>query len=218
MSMFDRHPKPMVESTARFCSCMEETDIVMAGMMESLDPSKYHVNNWFESSCDQMDHVQAHMLLHYKDISPVFDRVGMVDDTKYVNDQPNGAIDELIKGQKDIIKEDEIKPEGLNLHWAIKSHNREKRKASQPEHVSSVHGGLSYLFPGDLVNPYYSEPIMLGYPTTSGLTEEEVYTLCTNAILNSTIARVCGPYFEQDITSALDFCVLGKRFHVRVDT
>ena len=218
MSMFDRHPLAMEETMARFCSCMEESDIVMAGMMESLDTSKYHINNWFESSCDQMEHVQAHSLLHYKDISPVFDREGVMDDTKYVNDQPDGAIDKIISEQVRLIKEDEIKPEGVNIHWSIKSQSRVKREASHPEQVSSMHGGLAYIFPGDLVSPYYSEPIKVRYPTVSGLTEEEVYTICTGAILNSTIARVCGPYFEEDITSALEFCVLGKSLHSSFQT
>ena len=210
MSMFDRLPMPMEEKTRKFCSCTEDSDIVIAGMIESLDRTKYHIDNWFESTCDQMDHVQTHSLLHYKDISPVFDREEVMDDTKYVNDQPDGAIDKIIRVQENIITEDEIKPEGINIHWSIKNQGRAKREASPSDQVSSIHGGLSYMFPGDLVSPYYSEPVRIQYPTLSGLTEEEVYTICTGAILNSTIARVCGPYFEEDITSALEFCVLGK--------
>ena len=207
MSMFDRPPMPMEEKMERFCSCSEESDIVIAGMLESLDRSKYHINNWVEATCEESDHIQTFSLLHYKDISPVFDRVGVIDDTKYVNDQPDGAIDNIISEQVPLIIDDEIRPDGVNIHWKMKTERRIKRESSHP--ISSLHGGLSYMFPGDLVSPYYSDPIKVQYPTLSGLTEEEVYTICTGVILNSTIAQVCGPYFQQDITSALEFCVLG---------
>ena len=210
MSMFDRHPLAMEEKASRFCSCTEESDIVMAGMLENLDTSKYHINNWIHSSCDQTDHIQEHSLLHYKDISPVFDRAGVIDDVTYVNDQPEGAIHQIVSERMNPISEDEIKPEGVDIHWSIKGQGKVKRATRHTKKVSSMHGGLSYLFLGDLVSSYYSEPVKIHYPTSSGLTEEEVYTICTGAILNSTIAQTCGSFFKDDITSALDFCVSGK--------
>ena len=46
------------------------------------------------------------------------------------------------------------------------------------------------------------------YPTSNGLTEDDVFNWCTRILVNSTIAKECGGYFDRDIMLSLDICVL----------
>ena len=48
------------------------------------------------------------------------------------------------------------------------------------------------------------------YPTLSGLTEESVFGLCTEVVVNSSVAKKCGRFFDRDIMHAIDMCVLGE--------
>ena len=212
--MFDRHPKPMKEEETKYCRCSRETEIVIAGMGQRRQTDR-SVPSGRRNTCGQTEHFLGHSLLHYKDISPVFDRDGVMDDTKYVNDQPEGAIQKIISEQVQPIKIDEIKPEGVNVHWTIRgsSYQRRVKRGSLPHgnKVSSQYGGLAYMFPGDYVSwQPLDDPVKVHYPTMGGLTEDEVYSICTGAVLNSSLAHVCGPYLNDDLTSALEFCVLGS--------
>ena len=55
-------------------------------------------------------------------------------------------------------------------------------------------------------NPHPALPSLPSSP--SRLTEEAVFQLCSNTLLNSTLAEVCGPHLEQDISQALGICTL----------
>ena len=39
---------------------------------------------------------------------------------------------------------------------------------------------------------------------------DQIYKLCTNTVVNSSIAISCGPYYDQDIMNAIDICFNGK--------
>jgi hypothetical protein len=71
----------------------------------------------------------------------------------------------------------------------------------------------SYLFIGDITPFDYDVQDVEGvleYPTVSGLTEEFVFRLCTDVLVNSTVAKKCGRFFDRDIMHAIDMCVVGK--------
>ena len=55
---------------------------------------------------------------------------------------------------------------------------------------------------------------VLEYPTMSGLTEERVFQHCTDVLVNSTLAKKCGRFFDRDIMHAIDMCVVGKLLHI----
>lgn len=76
-------------------------------------------------------------------------------------------------------------------------------------------GSGLYTFDGDLVdNGQHEMERYLTYPTPSGLSEEEVFQICTDAIVNSSIAKACGRFFDRDIMQAVDICVMGKKVKV----
>lgn len=39
---------------------------------------------------------------------------------------------------------------------------------------------------------------------------DNAFNDCTEALINSDVAKVCGPFFERDIMSAIDICVKGN--------
>ena len=53
---------------------------------------------------------------------------------------------------------------------------------------------------------------VLEYPTVSGMTEENVFRLCTDVLVNSSVAKKCGRFFDRDIMHAIDMCVVGKKW------
>ena len=69
----------------------------------------------------------------------------------------------------------------------------------------------SSIFEGDVVDrgPDAMERY-LTYPTPSGLSEEEVFQICSDVVVNSSIAKACGRFFDRDIMQAVDICVMGK--------
>ena len=55
-------------------------------------------------------------------------------------------------------------------------------------------------------------PILASFPTPElALTRDQVFTRCTDVVINSTIAIECGPYFDSDIMVALNMCMEGWR-------
>lgn len=52
--------------------------------------------------------------------------------------------------------------------------------------------------------------VIIDYPTLSGLTEESIFELCTDVVVNSSVAKRCGKYFDRDIMHAIDMCVVGE--------
>ena len=85
--------------------------------------------------------------------------------------------------------------EGVGVHWSL----------HQQRHARSS----GYSFSGDS-NP---GPLAAGppsYPTPAGLTAAGVAALCSNTVLNSSVATQCGPYIQEDLSIALDICVLGR--------
>ena len=53
-------------------------------------------------------------------------------------------------------------------------------------------------------------PVMATYPTNlSGLTKDQAFKLCTDIIINSSVAAECGPYFDSNIMIALNICMQG---------
>ena len=69
-----------------------------------------------------------------------------------------------------------------------------------------VGSSLAYNFPEDTILP--APPPLPHMPSPSGLTEDAVFQLCSNTLLNSTLAKVCGPHLEVDIRQALEICTL----------
>ena len=67
-----------------------------------------------------------------------------------------------------------------------------------------------------LVKDFPEEKILPGPPpgllhlpsSPSRLTDDAVFQLCSNTLLNSTLAEVCGPHLEQDLSQALGICAL----------
>jgi len=41
------------------------------------------------------------------------------------------------------------------------------------------------------------------------MSEEKVFQICSDMIVNSTIAKACGRLFDRDIMQAVDICVMG---------
>ena len=46
--------------------------------------------------------------------------------------------------------------------------------------------------------------------SSNGMRYDDIYKLCTNTIVNSSIAVNCGPYYDQDIMDAIKICYDGK--------
>jgi len=68
----------------------------------------------------------------------------------------------------------------------------------------------SYSFDEDQYDPSLdSIERFLTYPTPSGMSEEKVFQICSDMIVNSTIAKACGRLFDRDIMQAVDICVMG---------
>lgn len=53
-------------------------------------------------------------------------------------------------------------------------------------------------------------------PSTTGsqnlavMTSEDIFDLCTDTLVNSTVAKVCGRFFTGDIMKVMDICIAGK--------
>ena len=43
-----------------------------------------------------------------------------------------------------------------------------------------------------------------------GLTKEDIFNLCSNVLINSSIAIACGPFLDRDIMHSMDICISGK--------
>jgi hypothetical protein len=68
----------------------------------------------------------------------------------------------------------------------------------------------SYAFPGDVKTADADVQAVIKYPTPNGLTEESIFSLCTDVVVNSSVAKKCGRFFDRDIMNAIEMCVLGE--------
>ena len=178
--------------TGRLCLCEQQTEIVTVGgatwARDSPDPRDPG------ATCHPWWQLRAPARArHYVDITPAV-RGG----DEYVNDQAAAA-----PGSQQEAASTGTKPraEGVGVHWSL-------QPRPQPRHArSSV-----YSFSGDS-NP---GPLAAGppsYPTPAGLTAAGVAALCSNTVLNSSVATQCGPYIQGDLSIALDICVLGRSLY-----
>ena len=46
----------------------------------------------------------------------------------------------------------------------------------------------------------------------AGFTKEDIFQLCSNVLINSSIAIACGPFLDRDIMHSMDICISGKFF------
>ena len=45
---------------------------------------------------------------------------------------------------------------------------------------------------------------------------DQIYKFCTNTVVNSSIAVSCGPYYDQDIMTAIEICFNGEDKSIQV--
>ena len=43
----------------------------------------------------------------------------------------------------------------------------------------------------------------------AGLSQEDIFQLCSNMLINSSIAIACGPFLDRDIMHSMDICISG---------
>ena len=43
----------------------------------------------------------------------------------------------------------------------------------------------------------------------AGLSKEDIFQLCSNMLINSSIAIACGPFLDRDIMHSMDICISG---------
>ena len=48
------------------------------------------------------------------------------------------------------------------------------------------------------------------------MNRDQIYKLCTNTVVNSSIAVSCGPYYDQDIMNAIEICFNGEDKSIQV--
>ena len=114
-------------------------------------------------------------------------------------------------GHTNLEIEDATEAQGLNIHWLVGDMNDERHRRAG--------GGDKYdVMIASTPATQLSAPIVTSsFPSQSGLTQDKVFSLCSNTLLNSSLVEQCRKYFnEDDISFALDFCMKGKigRAHV----
>ena len=195
-SLFDGPPPALGRGggggTGRLCLCEQQTEIVTVGgdtwPRDSPDPRDP------AATCRPWWQLRAPARArHYVDITPAV-RGG----DEYVNDEAAAG-----RGSQQEAASSGPKPraEGVGVHWSL----HQQRHARSP----------GYSFSGDS-NP---GPLATGppsYPTPAGLTAAGVASLCSNTVLNSSVATQCGLYIQGDLAIALDICVLGRSLKLRV--
>ena len=45
---------------------------------------------------------------------------------------------------------------------------------------------------------------------------DQIYKLCTNTVVNSSIAVSCGPFYDQDIMNAIEICFNGEEKSIKI--
>ena len=78
-------------------------------------------------------------------------------------------------------------PDGLNVYWTVGS---DRNRRSEMSNLDNGYDGRS----DSEVSKGNESVIMQKYPTNSGLTEDQVYSICANTILNSAVAKICSRY------------------------
>ena len=160
-----------------FCVCQTNNNI---DTDDKLEKSRDHGDN-----VDTCAHTGTGSLLldlrHYVDITPVLASTGDNND-KYVNDQADtgdhGDNDEPFAPH--VVHK--LDPDGLNIHWTMEEHQyRHKRQADTEDVITPSMSNLSH----------DTQPIIVTYPTLSGMTEDNVYSTCSNTVFNSSIAKEC---------------------------
>ena len=71
---------------------------------------------------------------------------------------------------------------------------------------------------GDLPNPFSPPPLTTGAAMSNArgendlavMTSEDIFDLCTDTLVNSTVAKVCGRFFTGDIMKVMDICTAGE--------
>ena len=176
-----------------FCVCQTNNNI---GSDDKLGLSREHGDN-----VDTCAHTGTRSLLldlrHYVDITPVL-ALDQDNNDKYVNDQAEAGgdpsdNDEPITPRVVIHK---LEPDGLNIHWTMEDEHqyRHKRGANTEDVISPSMSNLSPEI----------QPIIVTYPTLSGLTEDNVYSTCSNTVHNSSIAAECQQYLSQQVYSHMN--------------
>ena len=189
-SLFDGPPPALGRGggggTGRLCLCEQQTEIVTVGgatwARDSPDPRDPG------ATCHPWWQLRAPARArHYVDITPAV-RGG----DEYVNDQaaagPGSQQEAASTGSKP-------RAEGVGVHWSL----HQQRHARSPGYSRGRDSN-----PGPLAAGPPS------YPTPAGLTAAGVAALCSNTVLNSSVATQCGPYIQEDLSIALDICVLGR--------
>ena len=93
-------------------------------------------------------------------------------------------------------------PDGLNVYWTVGSDRNRRSEMSNLD--NDYDDGRSY----SEVSKRNESVIMQKYPTNSGLTEDQVYSLCANTILNSTVAKICSRYLiSKPVPSYIYLCL-----------
>ena len=47
------------------------------------------------------------------------------------------------------------------------------------------------------------------------MNRDQIYKICTNSVVNSSIAVSCGPYYDQDIMNAIEICFNGEEKSIK---
>ena len=199
-SFFDKSPEAMKEENHAECSCLQQPQIVTESDELELIPDNH------DYTCGGV--TRAASIRHFVDITPVIVASDNTDTHLYVNDEAADMSEE----ESDAAQHDhDDLAEGLNIHWTVENKNKFRHKRRTDEGGENANN----IVEGDLVRldtpaaAHLSDKI-ISQARESGLTQDKVLTLCSNTVLNSSLAKQCEKYFYEDISAALDICVLGR--------
>ena len=176
-------PAPVSPAEKSFSLCRQQTEIVtMDRLRPALLPSRVR---------------------HYLDITPVLLQLP----GRNVNELP-AAGEPPRDSNKEVTLTPRDTPDGLNIYWTDRTDWKSSGQLENTEGEEGEEEDREREEEEEEEDDSLPGSLILHYPTSSGLTEDSVYSVCAGTLLNSTISRLCSRYIEAQLPLAMEICVL----------